>query len=151
MSCNALGFIALNFVLGVVFRGVMTVALVVEVFSVNRDDRSRDAAHLGVPTYVIAFPKSLFHAGSLTKPFVRRRSVLGLDSYLEQSRCFVCLCTFLWLQLWLWRRLRRTLEHLQMEGGIAMRDDEVETPTPYDPEEAEEVEEEELEVEAEGG
>jgi hypothetical protein len=62
MRGNVIGFIAFDFVLRLVFRGVMHMAFVVEVFGVNGDDRARNPARLGVPGYVISNFERSWHA-----------------------------------------------------------------------------------------
>lgn len=76
MGCDVSGLVASNFVLGVVFRGVMNVTLVVEVPGMDGDDCSRYATRLGIPAHVIAdfepshLTDTLFHleALALTPP-----------------------------------------------------------------------------------
>lgn len=48
------GFVAFYLILRVVNGGVVSVALVVEIFGVYFDDPATDASSFGVPTYVVA-------------------------------------------------------------------------------------------------
>ena len=59
-----IGLVALDFVLGIVFRGVMRMTLVVEILGVDGDDRPRYPACLGIPAYVIADLEDLCHCDS---------------------------------------------------------------------------------------
>ena len=61
MSCDMIGFIAFDFVLRIVLRSVMDVALIVEVSGVDGDDRPRYSTGLGIPTDMIANFESLSH------------------------------------------------------------------------------------------
>ena len=61
MSRDMIGLVALDFVLRIVFRGVMHMALVVKVSGVDRHDGARHPARLGIPAYVIADLESLSH------------------------------------------------------------------------------------------
>jgi hypothetical protein len=53
MGCDMIGLVALDFVLRIVFRGVMHMTLVVEVSDVDRDNGARHPAGFGIPAYVI--------------------------------------------------------------------------------------------------
>src|SRR5574340_386781 len=48
MGGDMVGLVAFDFVLGIVFRGVMHMALVVKVSGVDRDDGARHPARLGI-------------------------------------------------------------------------------------------------------
>lgn len=61
MSRDVIGPIALDFVLGIIFRGMMDMTFIVEVAGVDGDDRPRHPARLGIPAYVIANLESLGH------------------------------------------------------------------------------------------
>jgi hypothetical protein len=61
MGRDMIGLVALDFVLRIVFRGVMHMALVVEVSGVDRDNGARHPACLGIPAYVISDFESLSH------------------------------------------------------------------------------------------
>ena len=58
---DVIGLIALDFVLRLVWRGVMRVALVIEVRRVHRDDGSAHAPRLGVPPNVVTNRELLTH------------------------------------------------------------------------------------------
>jgi hypothetical protein len=62
MGCDVICPVAFDFVLGVVFRRVMNMTLVVEVRGVDRDDGPRHAACLRIPAHVIADLKSPSHS-----------------------------------------------------------------------------------------
>jgi len=64
VSGDVLGLIALDFILRIVPRGAMDVALVVEIGGVDRDDRSRYPAGLRIPAHVVADFERLCHDGS---------------------------------------------------------------------------------------
>lgn len=61
MGGDMVGLVAFDFVLGVIFRGVTHMTLVVEVPGVDRDNRPRHPACLGIPAYVIANLKPFNH------------------------------------------------------------------------------------------
>lgn len=54
MHRNMIGFATLDFILGVIFAGVMGVSFVIEVFRMYFYDLAADMASLRVPSYVIA-------------------------------------------------------------------------------------------------
>jgi hypothetical protein len=58
---DVIGLIALNFVLGIGFAGVMSIAFVIKVFDVHFHNLAADPAGLRVPDYAIADPESFFH------------------------------------------------------------------------------------------
>jgi hypothetical protein len=58
---DMIGLVAFDFVLGIVFRCVMHVALIVEVSGVNSDNGSGHPTRFGIPTYVIANLKRFYH------------------------------------------------------------------------------------------
>ena len=61
MRRNMVRFVALDFVLRIVFRRVMRMALVVEIVRVNPDDRAVDEAGLRIPGNVVADLEALSH------------------------------------------------------------------------------------------
>ena len=61
VGCDMIGLVTLDFVLGIVRRGVMHIPLVVEVTGVDGDDRARHPAGLGVPGHMIADPETSSH------------------------------------------------------------------------------------------
>ena len=65
VRCDMIGPVTLDLVLRVVFRGVMSVAFVVEIPSMDRNDGPRDTACLGVPAHVIANFESFGHIAHL--------------------------------------------------------------------------------------
>jgi hypothetical protein len=65
---DVIGLIALNFVLGVVLAGVMSITFVIQIFGVHFHNLAADPASLRVPDYAIADLESLFHC-SLAVPF----------------------------------------------------------------------------------
>src|SRR6516225_9820172 len=64
VQSDVIGLIALNFILGVVLAGVMSIALIVQIFGVHFHNLAGDPASLRVPDYAIADLESLFHPGS---------------------------------------------------------------------------------------
>jgi hypothetical protein len=58
---DVIALVAFDFILGIVRRGVMHIALIVEVAGVDGDDRPRDMAGLGVPSHMIANLEPLGH------------------------------------------------------------------------------------------
>ena len=54
MGRDVTGLVTLDFILWVVFRSVMSVALVVEVAGVDADDRPRHPPRFGIPAHVLA-------------------------------------------------------------------------------------------------
>jgi hypothetical protein len=54
MGGDMAGLVAFDFILGGIFRGVTHMSLVVEVSGVDRDNRPRHPACLGIPAYMIA-------------------------------------------------------------------------------------------------
>jgi len=62
MRGNVIGFVAFDFVLRLVLRGVMHMAFVVEVFGVDGDDPTGNPARLGVPGHVISNFERSWHA-----------------------------------------------------------------------------------------
>jgi hypothetical protein len=61
VSGDVIAFIAFDFILGFIARGVMRVTFIVEVPDMNGDDLSRDMTGLGVPSHMIADLESLGH------------------------------------------------------------------------------------------
>jgi hypothetical protein len=55
------GLVALDFILGIVLRGMVGMSLVIEVFGVDRDDSAGHATGLGIPACMIANFESLRH------------------------------------------------------------------------------------------
>jgi hypothetical protein len=58
---DMVGLVALDFVLGIIIRGMVDMSLVVEVFGVDRNNGARYPAGFGVPTHMIADFESLGH------------------------------------------------------------------------------------------
>jgi hypothetical protein len=58
---DVIGLIALNFVLGVVLAGVMSITFVIQIFGVHFHNLAADPASLRVPDYAIADLETLFH------------------------------------------------------------------------------------------
>jgi hypothetical protein len=56
--------VAFDLVLGILFRRVMNMTLVVEVIFMDRDHSSGYPARLGIPGYMIADPKSSRHVSA---------------------------------------------------------------------------------------
>lgn len=54
MSCDMIGLVAFNFILGIVFRSVMDITFVIEVSGMDGDNCPRHPARLGIPAHVIA-------------------------------------------------------------------------------------------------
>ena len=54
MGGDVIGLVAFDFILGVVFRGVTPMTLVVKIFGVDGDNSPRDPTRLGLPVYLIA-------------------------------------------------------------------------------------------------
>jgi len=69
MGSDVVGLVALDFVLGIVGRGAMGVALIVEVRSVDFDDSAADVSGFGVPADVIADGKALWARGGFAGAF----------------------------------------------------------------------------------
>lgn len=65
MGGDMVGLVAFDFVLGIVFRGVVSMAFVVKILGVDGDDSARHQARLGIPSYMIADLKLLFHGVGL--------------------------------------------------------------------------------------
>jgi hypothetical protein len=65
MGRDVIGLVAFDFVLGIVFRCVMHVALIVEVSGVNSDNGPGHLTRFGIPTYVIANLKRFCHLAIL--------------------------------------------------------------------------------------
>lgn len=61
MSRDMLGLVAFNFILGIIFRRVMSMTFVVEVAGMNLDDRARYPSRLRIPAHVIADFELLGH------------------------------------------------------------------------------------------
>lgn len=61
MGGDMVGLVAFDFVLGIVFRGVVSMAFVGKILGVDGDDSARHQARLGIPSYMIADLKRLFH------------------------------------------------------------------------------------------
>jgi hypothetical protein len=75
-----IGLIALNFVLGIVLAGVMSITLVIQIFSVHFHNLAANSASLRVPDYAIAdfdfvssFPWQSRFAVGLRRQFVNSR------------------------------------------------------------------------------
>jgi hypothetical protein len=58
---DVIGLIALNFVLGYVLAGVMSITFVIQIFGVHFYNLAADPASLRVPDYAITDLESLFH------------------------------------------------------------------------------------------
>jgi hypothetical protein len=58
---NMIGLVAFDFILGIVFRGVMHMTFVVKISGVDRDNNPRHSACLGIPAYMIANLERLSH------------------------------------------------------------------------------------------
>jgi hypothetical protein len=58
MRGDMIGLVALDFVLRVIFRRTVPVALVVEILVMNPDDFAGHPPGLGIPTHMIAYGKS---------------------------------------------------------------------------------------------
>jgi hypothetical protein len=61
MHGDVIGLVALNFVLRIVFAGVMSVTFVIEIFGMHFDNGAADPAGLRVPNYMISDLEPLFH------------------------------------------------------------------------------------------
>ena len=61
MGCDVIAFIALYFVLRIVFRGVMNIAFIAKIFRVDGDNSARHPPRLRIPAYMIANLESLSH------------------------------------------------------------------------------------------
>jgi hypothetical protein len=61
VSGDMIGLVALDFILWVVFRGVVNVTLIVKIAGVNRDNGSRHMVRLGIPSDMIADFEPLGH------------------------------------------------------------------------------------------
>ena len=72
MGCYMIAFIAFDFVLWIVFGGVMGVTLVIKILKVHSDDLAGNATAFGIPSDVIAYFKLAGHfhllAGTIIKP-----------------------------------------------------------------------------------
>lgn len=77
---NMISLVAFDFVLGIIFRCVMGMTLVVEVAGMNLDDRPRYPARLGIPAHVIADFEPLRH---ITNPLFKGVNTVALDRLLE--------------------------------------------------------------------
>ena len=75
MGRDMIGLVALDFVLGVIFRSVMDMALVVEVRRVDGDDGPCHAASFGIPAHMIAYLEFPSHLG--TSPLSFQKHLLG--------------------------------------------------------------------------
>jgi hypothetical protein len=62
MQGDVTGFIAFDFVLRLIFAGVMDVTLVIHVFSVNAHDLTANPAGFRIPTHAIADFEPLAHS-----------------------------------------------------------------------------------------
>ena len=58
---DVIRLVALDFVLGIIFRRVMGMALVVKVTGMNLDDRPRHPSRLGIPAHALTDFESLDH------------------------------------------------------------------------------------------
>jgi hypothetical protein len=58
---DVIGLIAFNFVLGIVFAGVMSIPFVIEIFGVHFHNLATDPASLRVPDYALADLESFLH------------------------------------------------------------------------------------------
>jgi hypothetical protein len=74
MSRDMIGLVAFDFILGIVFRGVTYMPLVVEVLGVDSNDCPRHPTRFGIPTYMIVDLEPLSHLvdSSLTNTLIRR-------------------------------------------------------------------------------
>lgn len=54
MSSDMIGFIILDFILGLILRRMVSVPLVVKISRMNRNDGSRHPASFGVPTDMVS-------------------------------------------------------------------------------------------------
>lgn len=61
MGGDMVGLVAFDFVLGIVFRGVVSMVFVDKILGVDGDDGARHQARLGIPSYMIADLKRLPH------------------------------------------------------------------------------------------
>jgi hypothetical protein len=61
MGCDMIGLVAFDLVLGIVFRRVMHITLVVKIFGVDGNDGPRHSTGLGIPAYMIANLEPLSH------------------------------------------------------------------------------------------
>jgi hypothetical protein len=84
-----LAFVTLNLILGIVFTGVMRIALVVGVSGVHLDDGAADVTGFGVPAHVIAYLQACGVdaqmcrdrpqlVGGFSGPFDQRGDFLGM-------------------------------------------------------------------------
>src|SRR5271163_4112829 len=62
---DVIALVAFDFILRIAGRGVMHIALIVEVAGVDGDDRARDMTGLGVPSHMIADLEPLRHSRGL--------------------------------------------------------------------------------------
>jgi hypothetical protein len=76
VGCDMVGFVAFDFVLGILFRGVMDMTLIVEVAGMDRYDGPRYPTSFRIPAYVIADLEPLRHLG---KRLVSFRSTSQYD------------------------------------------------------------------------
>ena len=74
MGRDMVGLVAFDLILGIVFRGVMHMPLVVEVAGVDGYDRPRYPAGFGIPAHVIADLESFGHLPLLR---IERDGTLG--------------------------------------------------------------------------
>lgn len=63
MSGDMIRFITFDLILWILFRGVMCIALVIEVPRMHFDDRAGNPSRFGVPAYFIACFKFCCHNG----------------------------------------------------------------------------------------
>src|SRR5207237_7011465 len=61
MGGDMICLVAFYFILRILFRGVVHMTLVVEIFGVDGDNSPRHPTCLGIPAYMIANPKHLSH------------------------------------------------------------------------------------------
>ena len=61
MGGDMVGLVAFDFVLGIVFRGMVSMAFVIKILGVDGDDGAPHPARLGIPSYMIADLKLLPH------------------------------------------------------------------------------------------
>jgi hypothetical protein len=82
MGRDMIGFVAFDFVLGIVFRRMMRMAFVVEVSGVDRNDGPRHTTGLGIPAYMVADLESPSHRAT---PLFLRNNAFAVVS-LRQHR-----------------------------------------------------------------
>jgi len=61
MGGDVIGFVAFDFILWVVFGGMVGIAFIIEIGSVDLDDCSGYFSGFGVPAYFIAWFELMFH------------------------------------------------------------------------------------------